>query len=101
MNKLEIQTTNTNDAPIIALLARVTFAETFGHLFRNKQDLLDYYNSTFLVDKIANSITKPNNIYWVSFVDGFPVGYAKLKLNSTSEFLGSEKVCQLQKKYMF
>ena len=92
MNKLEIQTTNTNDAPIIALLARVTFAETFGHLFRNKQDLLDYYNSTFLVDKIANSITKPN---------GFPVGYAKLKLNSTSEFLGSEKVCQLQKKYMF
>tara|TARA_R110002050_G_scaffold56512_1_gene126945 strand:+ start:27741 stop:27896 length:156 start_codon:yes stop_codon:yes gene_type:complete len=40
----------------IALLTRVTFTETFGHLFRDKQDLLEYYNSTFLVEEIATSI---------------------------------------------
>ena len=47
--------------------------------------------------KIEAGIEKPNNIFWIAFVDHLPVGYAKLKLNSKSEFIESKDVCQLQK----
>jgi hypothetical protein len=65
--KKEIRIANKNDAEFIALLGRVTFTETFGHLFKDKQDLLNYFNATFSVDKIENSIAKRNNVYWIAF----------------------------------
>ena len=99
-SKTEIRKANKDDAGFIALLARITFTETFDHFFRDKQDLLDYYDSTFSVDKIENSISKPNNVYWIAFVNRLPVGYAKLKLNSQSEFIAEENACQLQKIYV-
>ena len=91
------------DAQFIALLGRITFTETFGHFFRDRQDLLTYFDATFSVDKIEKSITNPNNVYWISFVNRLPVGFAKLKLNSHPNAFGlhaSEKVCQLQKIYV-
>jgi hypothetical protein len=99
-SKIEIRLANKDDSKFIALLGRVTFTETFGHFFSDKQDLLDYYNSTFSVDKIENSFSKPNNEYWIAFVDRLPVGYAKLKLNSQSEFISERNVSQLQKIYV-
>ncbi|WP_435625801.1 GNAT family N-acetyltransferase [Flagellimonas sp.] len=100
MNNIEIRIANTEDAQFIALLGRVTFTETFGHLFRDKKDVLKYCDATFSVEKIANGIGKQNNVFWIAFVDRLPVGYAKLKLNSKSEFIESKNTCQLQKIYV-
>ena len=46
-------------------------------------------------------LRKPNNIFWIAFVNRLPVGYAKLKLYSNSEFIESKDVCQLQKNLRF
>ena len=100
MNNIEIRLANKEDAQFIALLGRITFTETFGHFFRDKQDLLNYYNSTFSIEKIENGISKPNNVFWIAFANRLPVGYAKLKLNSKSEFIADENICQLQKIYV-
>ena len=100
MNTIEIRLAKKEDAPSIALLGRTTFTETFGHFFRDQQDLMDYYNLTFSVQKIEAGIEKPNNIFWIAFANRLPVGYAKLKLNSQSEFVESQDVCQLQKIYV-
>ena len=100
INTIEIRLAKKEDAQFIALLGRITFTETFGHFFRDKQDLIDYYNSTFSVQKIEDGIKKSNNIFWIAFVNQLPVGYAKLKLNSSSEFIESNEVCQLQKIYV-
>ncbi len=97
---MEVRLATKKDAIFIALLARVTFTETFGHLFRDRQDLITYYGETFSVDKIEKSIVKPNNVYWISFANRLPVGYAKLKLNAPSKFTESESTCQLQKIYV-
>jgi GNAT superfamily N-acetyltransferase len=69
------------DAPIVALLGRVTFVETFGYLFRDrfKNDLRAYLDTTFDVAKIERSLGKPENIYWLALWEKLPVGYAKLK----------------------
>ena len=100
MDTVEIRLAQEEDAQFIALLGRVTFTETFGHLFRDQNDLIDYYNKTFSVQKIEDGIRKQNNVFWIAFVNRLPVGYAKLKLHSKSEFIESKDVCQLQKIYV-
>ena len=100
MHTIEIRLAKDEDAPFIALLGRTTFTETFGHFFRDPQDLIDYYNSTFSVQKIEDGIKKPDNVFWIAFANRLPVGYAKLKLNSPSDFVESQDVCQLQKIYV-
>ena len=82
MNTIEIRLAKKEDAQLIALLGRITFTETFGHFFRDQKDLIDYYNLTFSVQKIEDGIKKPNNIFWIAFVNRLPVGYAKLKIYS-------------------
>ncbi|MGW9687089.1 N-acetyltransferase family protein [Flagellimonas sp. 2504JD1-5] len=97
---MEILRATPSDTTIIALLARITFTETFGHYFRDKLDLENYLNKTFNVHKLQSSLAKPNNAYWLAKIDGLPVGYAKLKLNSPSPFVIGPDVCQLQKIYV-
>ena len=100
MQEIRIRKATASDAEYIALLGRITFTETFGQLFRDKQDLLNYLNATFSVSKIRKSLTKPENVYWIAFAQELPMGYAKLKLDSTSEFIALPKSCQLQKIYV-
>ena len=88
------------DAATVAFLGRTTFGETFGHLFRDPIDLIDYYKRTFSEKKIEQSLKKENNLYWLAYADELPVGYAKLKLHSSSQFLEQKDVCQLQKIYV-
>jgi ribosomal protein S18 acetylase RimI-like enzyme len=100
MSKTLIRSAVIEDAEHISLLGRITFTETFGKYFRDQNDLLEYYENTFSVKKIRESISKSTNKYWIAFVDLLPVGYSKLKLNSNSEFSSSPNSCQLQKIYI-
>jgi len=93
---MEARIANKDDARFIALLARITFTETCGYFCRDKQSLLDDYEPTFSVNKIENSISNPNNVNRIAFVNRLTVGLAKLKLRSQSEFIAEENVCQLQ-----
>jgi len=53
---LQIRIAEPKDAEIVALLARITFAETFGYLFeQHKDDLRAYLDQTFAVNKIRRS----------------------------------------------
>jgi ribosomal protein S18 acetylase RimI-like enzyme len=90
-----------DDAGVIALLGRITFKQTFGYLFVDRQDdLLAYLDRTFGVGKIMRSMGDPRKEYWLAFADGLPVGYAKLKYPSLTPLLDGEGVGQLQKIYV-
>lgn len=97
---MQIRKAKDEDAILIALLGRITFTETFGHLFTDPNDLQEYLQKTFGVQKIKTSLRKENNVFWLAFYEGLPVGYAKLKLNSPSEFIADTSTCQLQKIYV-
>ena len=99
-DQIQIREANVEDAALISLLGRITFTETFGYLFRDPEDLQEYYDRTFSVPKIEKSLSKANNVFWIAFSNRLPVGYAKLKLNSPIEFIKDENVCQLQKIYV-
>lgn len=100
MDPIKIQKANLKDAEYIAYLGQITFTETFGHYFKNKKDLLDYYERTFTISKIQNSLKKGNNVFWLAYYNKTPVGYAKIKIRSKSEFLNSDYSSQLQKIYI-
>ncbi len=100
MSRAEIRIATVADAAHISALGRITFSETFGHLFRDKQDLLHYVETTFSVPKITRGLHKSSNIFWIASVDEKPIGYAKLKLDSPTEFVDVTSICQLQKIYV-
>jgi len=100
MSKIEIRIADLSDAIAISLLGRETFSETFAHLFHDRSDLQEYLLKTFSANKIESSLSKAENAFWIAFYDQQPAGYAKLKLNSPSEFVTGNKVCQLQKIYV-
>jgi ribosomal protein S18 acetylase RimI-like enzyme len=100
MEKLLIRKATIDDVQYISLLARMTFTEAFQHYYRDRQDLLDYYEREFSVSKIQSSLLKDNNAFWIAFYDQLPVGYSKLKKHSKTEFINSGKVSQLQKIYV-
>ena len=97
----EIRRAIPEDAKLVALLGRITFRETFGHLFLDHRDeLRAYLDTTFDVGKIGRSVCKPENAYWLAFVVGLPVGYAKLKQPSAPTDQGDQNAVQLQKIYI-
>lgn len=97
----EIKRADDGDAATVALLGRLTFAETFGHLFQDHRcDLRAYLDATFEVAKITDSLRKPENLYWLAFARGLPVGYAKLKHPSPPLGQQASDAAQLQKIYV-
>lgn len=99
-SEIQIIKANQEDVETISALAKITFTETFGHYFRDPKDLLAYFKRTFSEEKISESIKKQHNVFWLAFFDDIPVGYAKLKLNSPSQFVSGKNVSQLQKIYV-
>jgi diamine N-acetyltransferase len=98
---LQIRIAGPEDAEFVALLARITFAETFGYLFeQHKDDLRAYLDRTFAVDKIRRSLGHPVNRYWLGFLTGLPVSFAKLKYPSPIPMAQTGNVAQLQKIYV-
>ena len=97
----EIRRATRADAATITLLGHITFAETFGYLFRDHPaDLRTYLDATFGVGKIEHSLGKPENAYWLGFKDRLPVGYAKLKHPSAPPGEIEKNAAQLQKIYV-
>jgi ribosomal protein S18 acetylase RimI-like enzyme len=97
----EIRRATPGDAVTVALLGRITFAESFGHLFRSHpQELRSYLDRTFGVGKIEISLAKPGNVYWLALRDLLPVGYAKLKHPSAPSGEAGKNAAQLQKIYV-
>jgi diamine N-acetyltransferase len=98
---VEIRKGCLDDATVIALLGRLTFRETFADVFvEHESELQAYLDSTFSVAKIASSIGKPENQYWLALLDGLPIGYAKQKYPSNNALIDSPASAQLQKIYV-
>ncbi len=96
----KIRRATREDAGTIAALGRATFQESFGHLFRVERELREYLDVTFSPVKIASSLEKENNAFWLAHAEGRAVGYAKLKQYSPTDFLPGQETAQLQKIYV-
>ncbi|WP_299311872.1 GNAT family N-acetyltransferase [uncultured Aquimarina sp.] len=95
-----IRVATIDDVYEISFLGKKTFDQSFGDLFEDRKDLTDYLDRTFSVEKLKGSIINSHNVYWLPYYGNAVVGYAKIQLNSPSEFIESTKSCKLQKIYV-
>jgi diamine N-acetyltransferase len=87
-------------ADTISSIGRQSFRKSFAHLFNNKNELDEYLDYAYKPAKIAKSIEKENNIFFLAFVGEVPVGFAKVKKYSLNEQIESIAQMELQKIYV-
>lgn len=80
------------DAETIATIGWKSFTWAFGALYR-EEVLARYLEATYSIDKIAGSLTKPGNVYFVAEAGGCVQGFLKLKE-------GGAAAWQVQKLYV-
>ena len=80
------------DAETISALGRKSFSWAFGALFR-EDVLARYLDGTYSARKIAGSLAKPANLYFVAEAEGRLQGFLKLKVGGVGAW-------QVQKLYV-
>jgi ribosomal protein S18 acetylase RimI-like enzyme len=85
------------DTEVLALLGRQTWAESHGHYIEDKNDVLNYLDENFSVSKTKKHINNSKNIFYIIYVDDFPVGYAKIVINENQENIVTQHNCQLER----
>tara|TARA_R110001632_G_scaffold65_15_gene304 strand:+ start:1414 stop:1929 length:516 start_codon:yes stop_codon:yes gene_type:complete len=94
---INIKKAKESDTEVLALLGRLTWAESHGHYIEDKNNLLEYLNNNFSVSKTKLEINNPKNIFYIIYVDELPVGYAKLIVNVKQESVVSLNNCRLER----
>lgn len=94
---IKIQIAKETDTEVLALLGRVTWAESHGHYIDDKNNLLKYLNNSFSVSKTKQDIISPKKLFYIIYVDDLPVGYAKLVVNAINENVASQNNIQLER----
>jgi ribosomal protein S18 acetylase RimI-like enzyme len=87
------------DAESISIIGKISFNDAFGHAFE-KTNLLEYLEFVYNPQKVAVSIRKENNIYFLAIAGDKAVGFAKVKKFSLNEDIQSGAQMQLQKIYV-
>jgi ribosomal protein S18 acetylase RimI-like enzyme len=98
-NKITIRRAGPDDSALIAVLASVTFYEAYF-----EQDspaaLADYIVESFPPELIQAELKDPNITYFIVFIDGYAVGYSKLRENSMARGLMKVNAVELQRIYV-
>jgi len=94
---IKIKKAKATDTDVLALLGRLTWAESHGHYIEDKNNLLKYLDENFSVSKTKQSIKNTKNLFYIMYVDDFPVGYAKIIVNEKQESVTSQNNCRLER----
>lgn len=94
---IKIKIATKADTDVLALLGRLTWAESHGHYIEDKSDVLKYLNENFSVFKTKQNINNPKQLFYIIYADDLPVGYAKLVVNASNENITSQNSCQLER----
>ena len=95
---IKIRTAIVKDNEMLASLGRKAFFEAFG-AYSDPADMQAYLNLAFNPDTIELQLSDPEVTYVVALFNDEPVGYAKLKRNSSVPELKGLKVIQLERIY--
>lgn len=94
---IKIKIATEADINVLALLGRITWAESHGHYIDDKKNLLKYLDENFSVSKTKQHINNPKQLFYIVYVDNLPVGYAKIIVHATQENVASENNCRLER----
>ena len=87
-------------AHIIADIGRRSFQDAFARYFNRQEDLWEYLEFTYRPEKIAASLSRPNNAFFLCLYNQRPVGFAKIKKQSPNKKIPADRQMELQKIYL-
>ena len=97
---ITITKADVSHAAAIATIGKRSFRHAFEHLFRSREELFEYLETTYDPGKLVKSIRKENNIYLLAWREGVTVGFAKIKKHSLNDQIESGAQMELQKIYV-
>ena len=98
---IKIKPAKLNDTEVLALLGRLTWAESHGQYIDDKNDIPKYLNEKFSISITKQNLKNTDIHYYICYVDELPVGYVKLVANAEQEHVVSENVIQLERIFIF
>lgn len=95
---MKIRYGNLSDATMLSELGAKTFYDTFAR-DNTPENISLYIKKSFSRDIQLNEISRPDIIFLVAELEDEPVGYAKLKMNSSDEAVRGRKVIEIERIY--
>jgi len=87
-------------APVIATIGKKSFTDTFEAFFNRQEDLDQYLEYTYSIEKLAGSINKLNNIFYIAMHKNVIAGFIKIKKQSLNKQIIGDRQMELQKIYV-
>ncbi|WP_034058392.1 GNAT family N-acetyltransferase [Lacinutrix jangbogonensis] len=94
---IKIKKANEADTEVLALLGRLTWAESHVHYLDDKNMLIKYLDENFSISKTKQNINTPRQLFYIIYADDLPIGYAKLVVNAINENVASKNSCRLER----
>lgn len=91
---------NVSHAAAIATIGKKSFRKTFKNTFNRREELNEYLEYTYDPVKLAKSLRKEGNVYFIALINDEPVGFVKVKLSSLNEHIETVSQMELQKIYV-
>lgn len=99
VNRMKIRRGVAGDEKAISYIGRESFSLAFGYLYPT--DVLErYLDTTYSSSKIALSMSKSGNVYFVAEVDDRVIGFSKLKQSCHHQMIHGDCQVQVQKVYV-
>jgi diamine N-acetyltransferase len=95
---MHIRYGTTEDAKVLAELGARTFYDTFAK-DNKSENIQSYLEKSFSPEIQQKELSDPNIIFLIAELDGTPVGYAKLKMNSKDDALKGTNPVELERIY--
>jgi diamine N-acetyltransferase len=99
MKEMSIRPAVMDDAVLLSVLAATTFYEAYFEQ-DEPDNLARYVNESFAVEKVRAEIAEPGSMFFIVFVDGKAVGYARLIENSRLDCVEGGRVIELKRLYI-
>jgi diamine N-acetyltransferase len=97
--ELTIRRAGAEDAKLLSALGTVTFYEAYFEQ-DTAEDMAGYLAEAFSIGALEAELADPKATFYIAFLGGSGVGYAKLLRGSTAEGLTGEKPIELKRIYL-
>lgn len=95
---MNIRYANKNDAKLLSELGKTTFYDTFAEQ-NTPEDMKLYLETSFSEEIQSSELENKDIIYLIAENKGIPIGFVKLKQNSTIEGISNGKPIEIERIY--
>ncbi len=99
INDLIITRASVEDAEILTKLSITTFRDAFG-TDNKPEDMNKYIADEMNLEQLTKELSNKENVFFLSWYNSMPIGYAKLRATNTPEELKNNNPIEIERLYV-